>query len=60
MAQRLAMLMAQIVTQPDVTAQLNEQGAEIVTRNPAELAQFFASERARWAKVVESTNIKLD
>jgi len=59
-AERLAMLMAQIVNQPDVKAQLNEQGAEIVTRNPAELTQFFNSERARWAKVVQSADIRLD
>lgn len=59
-ANRLSALMAQIVSQPDVKAQLNEQGAEIVTRNPAELAQFFSSERARWAKVVQSTDIRLD
>ena len=59
-AERLAMLMAQIVNQPDVKAQLNEQGAEIVTRNPAELAQFFNSERTRWAKVVQSADIRLD
>ncbi|MFD4836504.1 Bug family tripartite tricarboxylate transporter substrate binding protein [Achromobacter sp. NPDC058515] len=59
-ANRLSTLMAQIVNQPDVKAQLNEQGAEIVTRNPAELAQFFSSERARWAKVVQSTDIRLD
>jgi tripartite-type tricarboxylate transporter receptor subunit TctC len=59
-ANRLSELMAQIVSQPDVKAQLNEQGAEIVTRNPAELAQFFSSERARWAAVVKSTDIRLD
>ncbi|MGE6915212.1 Bug family tripartite tricarboxylate transporter substrate binding protein [Achromobacter kerstersii] len=59
-AERLAMLMAEIVNQPDVKAQLNEQGAEIVTRNPAELTKFFNSERARWAKVVQSADIRLD
>ncbi|NMK45427.1 tripartite tricarboxylate transporter substrate binding protein [Achromobacter sp. Bel] len=59
-AEKLAMLMAQIVSQPDVKAQLNEQGAEIVIRNPAELTQFFNSERARWAKVVQSADIRLD
>ncbi|WP_447919708.1 Bug family tripartite tricarboxylate transporter substrate binding protein [Achromobacter aegrifaciens] len=57
---RLSELMAQIVSQPDVKAQLNEQGAEIVTRNPAELTQFFNSERARWASVVKSADIRLD
>ncbi len=59
-AMRLSELMARIVNQPDVKAQLNEQGAEIVTRNPAELMQFFNSERARWAAVVKSADIRLD
>ena len=59
-AARLSTLMAQIVSQPEVAAQLNEQGAEIVTRNPAELSQFFNSERERWAKVVKSADIRLD
>ncbi len=59
-ALRLSELMAQIVSQPDVKAQLNEQGAEIVTRNPVELAQFFNSDRARWASVVKSADIRLD
>ena len=27
---------------------------------PAEEEQFFAKERARWAKVVSAANIKLD
>ncbi|WP_241076898.1 Bug family tripartite tricarboxylate transporter substrate binding protein, partial [Achromobacter xylosoxidans] len=49
-ANLLATLMGQIVNQPDVKSQLNEQGAEIVVRDPAQLAQFFNSERARWAK----------
>lgn len=48
-ANLLATLMGQIVNQPDVKSQLNEQGAEIVVRDPAQLAQFFNSERARWA-----------
>ncbi|MGY6271478.1 Bug family tripartite tricarboxylate transporter substrate binding protein [Achromobacter denitrificans] len=59
-ANRLSELLAGIVSQPDVKAQLNEQGAEVVTRGPAELARFFGSERARWATVVQSTGIRLD
>ncbi len=59
-ASLLATLMGQIVNQPDVKSQLNEQGAEIVVRDPAQLAQFFNSERARWAKVVQSADIRLD
>ncbi|MCV6903326.1 MAG: tripartite tricarboxylate transporter substrate binding protein [Achromobacter xylosoxidans] len=59
-ANLLATLMGQIVNQPEVKSQLNEQGAEIVVRDPAQLAQFFNSERARWAKVVQSADIRLD
>lgn len=59
-ANLLATLMGQIVNQPDVKSQLNEQGTEIVVRDPAQLAQFFNSERARWAKVVQSADIRLD
>lgn len=59
-ANLLATLMGQIVNQPDVKSQLNEQGAEIVVRDPAQLAQFVNSERARWAKVVQSADIRLD
>lgn len=59
-ASLLAGLMGQIVNQPDVKSQLNEQGAEIVVRDPVQLAQFFNSERARWAKVVQSADIRLD
>ncbi|MFY1907613.1 Bug family tripartite tricarboxylate transporter substrate binding protein [Achromobacter xylosoxidans] len=59
-ANLLATLMGQIVNQPDVKSQLNEQGAEIVVRDPTQLAQFFNSERARWAKVVQSADIRLD
>ncbi|WP_343719852.1 Bug family tripartite tricarboxylate transporter substrate binding protein [Achromobacter dolens] len=59
-ASLLAALMGQIVNQPDVKSQLNEQGAEIVVRDPVQLAQFFNSERARWAKVVQSADIRLD
>ncbi|MCZ8411965.1 tripartite tricarboxylate transporter substrate-binding protein [Achromobacter dolens] len=59
-ASLLAALMGQIVNQPDVKSQLNEQGAEIVVRDPVQLAQFFNSEQARWAKVVQSADIRLD
>ena len=59
-ANLLATLMGRIVNQPEVTSQLNEQGAEIVVRDPAQLTQFFNSERARWAKVVQSADIRLD
>lgn len=45
---------------PDVRARLTGQGAEVVTMSPAEVDGFFATERARWAKVVEQEKLQLD
>ena len=59
-AEALAGLLAQIVNRPDVTSQLNLQGAEIVTMPPAQMSTFFNSERARWAQVVKRAGISLD
>lgn len=59
-AQRLADVLTKIVNQSDIKSRLNEQGAEIVTRGPDDLAKFFSSERDRWAAVVRSADIRLD
>lgn len=59
-ANMLAEKLASIVNQPDITAKLNEQGAEIVVMEPDQLNAFFAKERKRWAAIVESANIRLD
>lgn len=56
----LAQKLAAIVNQPDITAKLNEQGAEIVVMDPAQLNTFFEKERKRWAAIVASADIKLD
>ncbi len=58
--ERLSALVTEIVNDPKVKAQLSEQGAEIATRNPQELKTFFEGERARWAEVVKSADIRLD
>ncbi|OZI39924.1 ABC transporter substrate-binding protein [Bordetella genomosp. 5] len=59
-AAKLAQHLAKIVNLPEVQKQLNEQGAEVVVRDPAQLATFFNTERDRWAKVVKTTDIRLD
>lgn len=56
----LAQKLAAIIKQPDITAKLNEQGAEIVVMDPAQLNAFFEKERKRWATIVASADIKLD
>ncbi len=59
-AKMLAEKLAAIVNQPDITAKLNDQGAEIVVMDPDQLNAFFAKERKRWAAIVESADIRLD
>lgn len=59
-AQKLAQDLAQIINRPEISSKLNEQGAEIVVRNPAELDKFFVQERDRWAKIVAQADIRLD
>ncbi|MEI2416499.1 tripartite tricarboxylate transporter substrate binding protein [Orrella sp. JC864] len=59
-AERLAGILADIVKRPDISKQLGDQGAEIVTYPPDELSRFFNSERERWAKVVQTAGVRLD
>ena len=59
-AQMLADALAKIVTQPDIQAKLNEQGAEVVIKKTAELGAFYVAERDRWAAVVKRADIRLD
>jgi len=59
-AKSLSDKLTAIVNQPEIRAKLNEQGAEIVTMDPAKLKTFFEDERKRWAKLVASANIRLD
>jgi tripartite-type tricarboxylate transporter receptor subunit TctC len=58
--ERLAKDLARIMNMPDVKGKLGEQGAEVVVMTPAELDTFLASERKRWAVVVEKGDIRLD
>ena len=58
--QRLNKELIAVIRSADIRSRLAGQGAEVVTMTPAEEEQFFAKERARWAKVVSAANIKLD
>ncbi len=57
---RLNSELIKVIRQPDVRAKLAGQGAEVVTMTPVQQDEFFNREKARWAKVVEQANIKLD
>ncbi|VTU34340.1 Argininosuccinate lyase [Variovorax sp. PBL-H6] len=58
--QRLSKELVTIIRSADIRSRLAGQGAEVVTMTPAEQEQFFNKERARWAKVVDAAQIKLD
>jgi tripartite-type tricarboxylate transporter receptor subunit TctC len=58
--QRLNKELVTIIRSADIRSRLAGQGAEVVTMTPTEQEQFFNKERARWAKVVEAAQIKLD
>lgn len=58
--QRLNKELVSIIRSPDIRSRLAGQGAEVVTMAPTEQEQFFNKERARWAKVVDAAQIKLD
>lgn len=58
--ERVARLIRERMTTPEVRAKLSEQGAEIVAGTPAELGEYMRVETEKWAKVVAAANIKVD
>jgi tripartite-type tricarboxylate transporter receptor subunit TctC len=58
--QKLNQALITVIRSADIRSRLAGQGAEVVTMTPAEQEQFFNKERARWAKVVDAAQIKLD
>jgi tripartite-type tricarboxylate transporter receptor subunit TctC len=57
---KLAAALKEVMLLPAVKTVLNQQGAEIVFKNPAEMDRFLATETTRWASVVKSADIHLD
>jgi len=45
---------------PEMKKRFAEQGAEVVTTTPEELARFVAEEKAKFAKLVKEHNIKVE
>jgi tripartite-type tricarboxylate transporter receptor subunit TctC len=59
-ALKLNAAIADIMKLPDVQQKIAAQGAEVVGGSPAEMVTFLNAERARWKKVIETANVKLD
>jgi tripartite-type tricarboxylate transporter receptor subunit TctC len=58
--QRLNKELVAVIRAADLRSRLAGQGAAGVTMAPVEQDQFFDKERARWAKVVNAAQIKLE
>lgn len=59
-AARLNAALNDIMKMPDVREKFAAQGAEAIGGTPAEMASFVERERARWKKVIETANVKVD
>ena len=51
---------AAIVTAPDMKARLLDQGCIAIGSKPPELDALIRKEYARWQRVVQAANVKLD
>jgi len=57
---RLTAAVNEVLKMPDVRERFLAQGAEAIGGTPAELTTFLNAERARWKKVIDTANVKLD
>ncbi|TFY99827.1 Bug family tripartite tricarboxylate transporter substrate binding protein [Ramlibacter rhizophilus] len=58
--QKLNAAINEVLRMPEVRERFAAQGAEVVGGSPAEMTSFLEAERARWKKVIDSANVKLD
>jgi tripartite-type tricarboxylate transporter receptor subunit TctC len=45
---------------PEMKAKIVELGAEPIGNSPAEMDKFLREDRARWAKLIQETGLKLE
>jgi tripartite-type tricarboxylate transporter receptor subunit TctC len=57
---RLNAALADVIKLPEVRERFLALGSEPVAGKPAEMAAMLTAERARWKKVIETANVKLD
>jgi tripartite-type tricarboxylate transporter receptor subunit TctC len=58
--QQLSDEIAKILTLPDVQSFIRAQGAEPAFMAPVAFNDYMRAERAKWAQVIKSRNIKVD
>jgi tripartite-type tricarboxylate transporter receptor subunit TctC len=56
---RLSTALKSAMKLPDVTKPLLQAGLILVAGSPEEFPQYFAEERSKWRKLIETQNIKL-
>lgn len=59
-ANKLNAAIAEILKMPDVQQKFATLGAEVVGGSPSDMSTFMDAERARWKKVIDTANVKLD
>jgi tripartite-type tricarboxylate transporter receptor subunit TctC len=60
LVQRLNRDFAEVMSSPDVRAELERQGLQARTGAPAQLGELMRSDLARWRKLVDRAGIKAD
>ena len=57
---RLSSEITKILNTPEMKERLEAQGAEVSTNTPEQFSTFIRDEKARWAQVVKTANLKLE
>ena len=57
---KVAAEVAKIGKQPEVIKAVNADGSDLINMTPEEFKKFLAEDVARWRKVIEVNNIKMD
>jgi tripartite-type tricarboxylate transporter receptor subunit TctC len=60
LVQKLNRDLTQALAEPDAVAKLNSLGMRFTPNTPAQAAAYFKSETAKWNRVIEAANLKLD
>lgn len=51
---------SKVLQQPDLRAQLEKMGAEVIDNTPEQFAAEIKADSAKWGKIIKDANIKLD
>jgi len=60
LVERLNTDLRQILGRPEVVDEFNKLSITLIASTPAEARRFFASETAKWSRVIDSAKIQLD